>query len=98
MKILASWAPAPNLTVTAVEQAEPDWIVSIGGRAAVQDRDRASYPVCGTQSSSRHSSYSIYGRCAIFPLEEAGEYPGADDPLAMSERSVRSSDFRRAVS
>jgi transposase len=57
MKILASWAPAPNLTVTAVEQAEPDWIVSIGGRAAVQDRDRASWPVCGTQSSSRHSSY-----------------------------------------
>jgi len=38
MKTLASWAPAPNLTVTAVEPGEPDWIVSVDSRAAEQDR------------------------------------------------------------
>jgi hypothetical protein len=27
MKTLASWAPAPNLTVTAIESGDPDWIV-----------------------------------------------------------------------
>jgi len=47
MKTLASWAPAPNLTVTAVESGEPDWIVSVDSRDAEQDRDRASCPVCG---------------------------------------------------
>ena len=57
MKTLASWAPAPNLTVTAIESGDPDWIVSVDSRAAEQDRDRASCPVCGIQSSSRHSSY-----------------------------------------
>ena len=57
MKTLVSWAPAPNLTVTAVESGEPDWIVSVDSRDAEQDRDRASCPVCGIQSSSRHSSY-----------------------------------------
>ena len=57
MKTLASWAPAPNLTVTAIELGDPDWIVSVDSRDAEQDRDRASCPVCGIQSSSRHSSY-----------------------------------------
>ena len=57
MKTLVSWAPAPNLTVTAVESGEPDWLVSVNGRDAEQDRDRACCPVCGIQSSSRHSSY-----------------------------------------
>ena len=57
MKTLASWAPAPNLTVTAVESGKPVWIVSVDGRDAEQDRDRACCPVCGIESSSRHSSY-----------------------------------------
>jgi transposase len=57
MKTLASWAPAPNLNVIAVEPGEPDWIVSVDGRDAEQDLDRASCPVCGTQSRSRHSAY-----------------------------------------
>ncbi len=57
MKTLASWAPAPNLTVTAVESEEADWIVSVDSRDAEQDRDGASCPVCGIPSSSRHSAY-----------------------------------------
>jgi hypothetical protein len=55
MKTLASWAPAPDLNVTAVEPGEPAWIVSVAGRDAEQAH--ACCPVCGTQSSSRHSSY-----------------------------------------
>jgi hypothetical protein len=55
MKTLASWGPAPNLNVIAVGAGER--IVSVDSRDAEQDRDRASCPVCGTQSSSRHSSY-----------------------------------------
>jgi transposase len=57
MKTLASWAPAPNLTVTAVESEEADWIVSVNSRDAEQGRGGASCPVCGIPSSSRHSSY-----------------------------------------
>ena len=57
MKTLASWAPAPNLTVIAVEAGELDWIVSVDGRDAEQDRDRTCCPLCGIKSSSRHSSY-----------------------------------------
>src|ERR1700722_13949153 len=57
MQTLASWAPAPNLNVIAVERGEPAWIVSVDGRDAERDLDRASCPVCGTQSRSRHSSY-----------------------------------------
>ena len=57
MKTLASWAPAPHLNVIAVERGEPDWIVSVDSRDAKQDRGHASCPVCGTPSSSRHSSY-----------------------------------------
>ena len=57
MKTLASWAPAPNLTVIAVEAGELDWIVSVDGRDAEQDHDRACCPLCGIKSSSRHSSY-----------------------------------------
>ncbi|HTU55544.1 MAG TPA: hypothetical protein VMF62_16400 [Acetobacteraceae bacterium] len=55
MKTLASWAPAPDLNVTALEPGEPAWIVSVGGRDAEQGH--ACCPVSGTQSSSRHSSY-----------------------------------------
>jgi transposase len=55
MKTLASWAPAPDLNVTAVEPGEPAWIVSVDGRDGEQGH--ACCPVCGTQSSSRHSSY-----------------------------------------
>jgi transposase len=51
MKTIASWAPAPNLDVVAVEWAEPGWIVT------VDSRDRAICPGCSTSSSSRHSSY-----------------------------------------
>jgi zinc-finger of transposase IS204/IS1001/IS1096/IS1165 len=57
MKTLASWAPAPNLNVIAVEPREPDCIVSVDRRDAEQDLDRAFCPGCGTQSSSRHSAY-----------------------------------------
>ncbi len=57
MNTLASWAPAPNLTVTAAELGAADWIVSVDSRETEQDRDRASCPVCGIQSSSRHSAY-----------------------------------------
>jgi transposase len=42
-------------TFTAVEPKEQAWIVSVDGRDAEQGR--AYCPVCGTQSSSRHSSY-----------------------------------------
>jgi hypothetical protein len=52
---LASWAPAPDLNVTAVEPREPAWIVSVDGRDGEQGH--ACCPVCDTQSSSRHSSY-----------------------------------------
>jgi len=38
MKTLASWAPAPNLTVTAIESGDPDWIVSVDSRDAERDR------------------------------------------------------------
>src|ERR1700743_2846717 len=55
MKTLTSWAPAPDLIVTAVEPGEGAWIVSVDGRDAGQGH--ACCPVCGTQSSSRHSSY-----------------------------------------
>src|SRR5271170_481782 len=61
MKTLASWAPAPDLNVTAVEPGEAAWIVSVDGRDAEQEQEQeqghACCPVCGTQSSSRHSSY-----------------------------------------
>ncbi len=51
MKKSASWAPAPNLKVLAVEWNETDWVVSVTGQ------DHATCPVCGARSSSRHSSY-----------------------------------------
>ena len=47
----ASWAPAPNLTVQAVERNETDWTISVTGQ------DHATCPVCGARSISRHSSY-----------------------------------------
>jgi transposase len=57
MKTLASWAPAPDLNVTAVEPGELAWIISVDRRDAEQEQGHACCPVCGTQSSSRHSSY-----------------------------------------
>ena len=57
MKTLASWAPAPNLNVTAVEAGEPDWMVSVESCGAKHDREHASCPDCGTSSRFRHSSY-----------------------------------------
>jgi hypothetical protein len=57
MKTLASWAPAPDLNVTAVEPGELAWIISVDRRHAERKQGHACSPVCGTQSSSRHSSY-----------------------------------------
>jgi hypothetical protein len=51
MRKSASWAPAPNLKVLAVERNETNWIVVVDGL------DHATCPVCGIQSISRHSSY-----------------------------------------
>ena len=51
METLASWSPVSELEVNSVERREPGWLV------AVDSRESASCPECGTQSSSRHSSY-----------------------------------------
>ena len=51
MRESASWTPAPNLKVLAVERNETDWIVAVDGL------DHGTCPVCGLQSISRHSSY-----------------------------------------
>ena len=51
MERLASWSPVSELEVNSVERREPGWLV------AVDSRESASCPECGTQSSSRHSSY-----------------------------------------
>jgi hypothetical protein len=57
MKTLASWAPAPDLSVTSVEPGELAWIISVDRRDAEQEQGHACCPMCGTQSSSRHSTY-----------------------------------------
>jgi hypothetical protein len=46
-----SWAPAPGQKVVGVEREERGWTVSVDGRG------HAACPICGTQSSSRHSAY-----------------------------------------
>jgi transposase len=51
MKALATWSPAPYLNATAVEREESRWLVT------VCSRERACCPLCGMQSSSRHSVY-----------------------------------------
>jgi transposase len=51
MKALATWSPAPYLNVTAVEREGSRWLVT------VCSRERACCPLCGVQSSSRHSVY-----------------------------------------
>ena len=51
MEALASWSPVPELEVNSVERREPGWLV------AVDSRESASCPQCGTRASSRHSSY-----------------------------------------
>ena len=40
-----------------VAPGEPSWIVSVDSREAEQGWGHAPFPVCGTPSSSRHSSY-----------------------------------------
>ncbi len=57
MKTLKSWAPALDLNVGAVEPGGREVIVSIDCRGAGQTGSGACCPVCGTASSSRHSSY-----------------------------------------
>jgi hypothetical protein len=52
MKALATWSPAPFLSVTAIQREESRRLVT------VYSRERACCPVCGVQSSSRHSFYS----------------------------------------
>jgi transposase len=52
MKALATWSPAPYLTVSAVQREESRWLVTAHSRA------RARCPICGVGSSSRHSVYS----------------------------------------
>jgi len=55
MKALRTWSPAPYLDVTAVDREDSRWLVTISGK------ERAC-PVCGVQSSSRHSVYSrVFG-------------------------------------
>ena len=55
MKALGTWSPAPYLDVTAVDREDSRWLVTISGK------ERAC-PVCGVQSSSRHSVYSrVFG-------------------------------------
>jgi transposase len=81
MRKSASWAPAPNLKILAVERNETDWIVAVDGL------DHATCPLCGIQSISRHSSY----RRTLQDLSAQGKpvsVRGADDPLAMSKRSM----------
>jgi transposase len=52
MRALATWSPAPYLNVSAVEREESRWLVT------VYSREGACCPICGVQSSSRHSVYS----------------------------------------
>ncbi len=57
MKTLASWVPATDMTVTADASGELAWIVSVDRCDAEREPGHACCPVCGTQSSSLHSSY-----------------------------------------
>ena len=52
MKALATWSPAPHLTVSAVQREASRWLVM------AHSRERARCPICGVGSSSRHSVYS----------------------------------------
>ena len=52
MKASATWSPASFLDVTAVEREESRWL------GTVYSGERACCPLCGMQSSSRHSFYS----------------------------------------
>ena len=47
-----SWSPAPSLNVVSVQRGEEAWTVTVDSRQAT------SCPGCGTQSKSRHSTYS----------------------------------------
>ncbi|SDR58883.1 hypothetical protein SAMN05519103_06244 [Rhizobiales bacterium GAS113] len=51
MKKSASWAPAPNLKVLAVERNDTEWTISVNGQ------DPATCTVCGIRSISWQSSY-----------------------------------------
>ena len=73
MRKSATWAPAPNLKVLAVERNETDWIIAVDGL------DHATCPLCGIQSISRHSS--CRRDCpGSFRAGQAGLGSGADDP------------------
>ncbi|HYZ40044.1 MAG TPA: ISL3 family transposase [Stellaceae bacterium] len=52
MEALDAWSPAPNLKVLAVERERSRWTVT------VDSQGHARCPICGMQSSSRHSFYS----------------------------------------
>jgi hypothetical protein len=52
MEGLATWSPALYLTVSAVEREESRWLVTL------YRWERAGCPICGVESSSRHSIYS----------------------------------------
>jgi hypothetical protein len=79
MKTLASWAPAPNLTVVAVEPGQPAWIVSVDCHGAELDSPRACCPVCGTQSGSRHSTY----------IRTLGDLSAQGAPVSIHARMTR---------
>ena len=59
MRKSASWAPAPNPKVLAVERNETDWIVAVDGL------DHATCPLCGIQSISRHCSLTKKGTHSV---------------------------------
>src|SRR5208282_332582 len=95
MKKSASWAPAPNLKVLAVEWNETDWVVSVTGQ------DHATCPVCGTRSSSRHSSYRqtlqdlqaqgtpVTVRARMIPLNEGDLHRERSRPHLSAMRHMR---------
>jgi hypothetical protein len=104
MKTLASWAPAPDLNVTAGEPGELARIISVDRRDAEPEQGYACCPVCGTQSSSRHSSYmrmlrssalnapaSVKARCP--PSVNAPSQKRANGESKLSGRSLDCSSY-----
>jgi len=69
----SAWAPAPNLQVSAIEQNEADWIISVSGR------DHGLCPGCGIRSLSRHSSY----------LRTLRDLPAQGAPVSVKARLTR---------
>ena len=73
MKKPASWAPAPDQKVTRVERGDSGWTVS------VDSQSRASCPVCGTRSRSRHSFY----------VRSLQDFPAQGTPVTIRARVSR---------